>query len=76
MRKKLIEMVFEEGISIYQATKRLEINYSTGKTIVKNYRSKGQLFRRNYEKSESELRIPPGNERNISEQNHQEGPKH
>jgi len=47
-------MVIEHGISIYKASKLLEINNATAKVIIRKYRSDGSIFRRKGEKSSSE----------------------
>jgi transposase len=39
IRKRLIEMVFEEGVSIYLAAKLLELPYSTAKAIAKKFKT-------------------------------------
>ena len=39
-------------MSIYKACKRLEINYSTGKSIIKSFKKNGLIFRRKSEKDE------------------------
>jgi ribosomal protein S25 len=51
-RKRLVSLVFEEGISIYRASKMLKINNSTAKAIVRNFRNKGIIFKRRHEQIE------------------------
>jgi transposase len=50
LRKKLIMMTSEQGISVYKACKRLKINYSTGKSIVKQFQDSGKVFKRKLER--------------------------
>ena len=42
----LIEMIMENGLSIYRAAKILNINNSTAKAILRKYRRFGHIFRR------------------------------
>lgn len=49
MRKTLIEMVSENGLSIYRAAKILSINHSTAKAILRRYRRNGHIFKRKHE---------------------------
>lgn len=44
-RRALIELVFEREIPIRQASNQLGIKYSTGKTLVQQYRKTGQIDR-------------------------------
>lgn len=50
LRKKLIKMVTEEGKSVYRACRDLDINNSTAKAIIRNYKRKGHIFKRKHEK--------------------------
>ena len=50
MRQELINMVGEDGFSIYRASRMLGINNSTAKAIVRNYFEKNRIFRRKGEK--------------------------
>lgn len=45
----LIEMIMENGLSIYRAAKILGINNSTAKAILRKYRRSGHIFRRKHE---------------------------
>lgn len=44
-RRALIEMIFENGISIRKASITLGLKYSTGKTLVQQYRRTGNIDR-------------------------------
>lgn len=46
VRKMLIEMIMENGLSIYRAAKILNINNSTAKAILRKYRRFGHIFKR------------------------------
>jgi len=39
-------MVVEEGMTTYKACKTLEINYSTGKSMIKSFKKKETVFQR------------------------------
>jgi len=39
-------------MTIYKACKRLDINYSTGKSIIKSFKRTGVIFQRKMEKQE------------------------
>ena len=45
-------MVVEKGISTNNASKKLKINYSTAKAILKSYRTKGAVFKRKFEQND------------------------
>ena len=47
-------MTLEQGASIYKACKHLKINYSTGKSILKQFKKRGKLFKRKLERKEDE----------------------
>lgn len=49
----LIEMIMENGLSIYRAAKILNINNSTAKAILRKYRRFGHIFRRKDEDPQS-----------------------
>jgi hypothetical protein len=59
LRKKLIKMTCEDGVTVYKACKRLKINYSTGKSIIKSYKEKGRVFTRKSERIENGTILPP-----------------
>ena len=42
-RRRLLEMVTEEGVQIKIAAERLGLNYSTAKTILQLYRRSGRI---------------------------------
>ena len=42
----MIQLVFEEKTAIYEASKTLEINYSTAKFICKQYKDKGTVYKK------------------------------
>ena len=48
-------MVVDEGKSVYRVSRDLHINNSTAKTIVRNYRRKGRIFKRKEEVSQGQL---------------------
>ena len=46
MRLQLIKSVEKDKLSIFQSCKKLGIKKSTAKSILRNYRKKGRIFRR------------------------------
>jgi len=42
-RKKLIKLVEDEQLSIKEASRRLKVNYSTAKAILKEFHKKGKI---------------------------------
>ena len=48
-REKLLKMVFEDGMTTYKSCKHLDINYSTGKSIIKSFKKKGTVIERKEE---------------------------
>ena len=44
-RRMLIKLIFEDKISIYQASKILHMKYSTAKNLVQYYRKTGVIDR-------------------------------
>lgn len=46
-------MVVDEGFSVYRASRMLKINGSTAKTIVRNYRKNGTIFKRKKEEEKT-----------------------
>jgi transposase len=45
-RIELIRLIEKEFLTISEAAKVLKVNYSTCKTIVRNYKRTGRLFRK------------------------------
>jgi transposase len=46
---ELIELVEERNLSIYEASKMMDINNATAKDIIKKYRREGKVFIRKAE---------------------------
>lgn len=49
LRKELIRVVEEDGVSIYRASRMLGIKNCTAKVILRQYRRKGHIFKRRSE---------------------------
>jgi len=43
LKARLVKMTCEEGVTIYKACRRLRINYSTAKTIIRNHKKNDGL---------------------------------
>lgn len=43
--KKLLISFYEEGLTIYEAARRTQINVNTAKSIIKKYKRDGELLR-------------------------------
>jgi hypothetical protein len=54
MRLQLIKLVEKDRLSILQSCKKLGIRKSTAKSILRNYRKKGKIFRRKSEEKREE----------------------
>lgn len=44
-RRALVQLVFEQNMSVRQASKTLGIKYTTGKALIQKYRRKGNIDR-------------------------------
>lgn len=51
VRKELINLVMEQGFSIYRAAKDLNLNHSTAKVILRKFKKTGAIFKRKIERN-------------------------
>ena len=50
MRKELIKQVSQDGVSIYRASRNLDIKNCTAKAIIREFRRRGHVYRRKEER--------------------------